>query len=90
MNKHIRLALVILGIILITMFGTYRYVMTHQSLEYGDNGAIYSTVFGMTDEYYVEDHTARIMNEVYDAFIDEGLDDEYVITKDGNTISVTK
>ena len=54
MNKYIRLALIVLGMILITMFGTYRYIMTHQVLERGNNGTIYSTVFGMTDEYYVE------------------------------------
>lgn len=54
MNKYIRITLLILGVILITMFGTYRYIMTHQSIERGHNGTIYSTVFGITDEYYVD------------------------------------
>lgn len=57
MNKCIRITLIILGIailMMITMFGTYRYIMTHQAIERGHNGTIYSTVFGHTDEYYVE------------------------------------
>ena len=87
-------SIIILGILVLmltTMFATYRFIMCHQSLERGDNGTIYSTVFGHTDEYYVEpeeDPTTRIMNEVYDAFIEEGLDQKYTITKDGNNISI--
>ena len=97
MNKHIKTALVALGIIIImltTMFGTYRYIMTHQSLERGDNGTIYSTVFGHTDTYYVEpqeDHTVRIMNELYDEFSNSELADDYTITReDPYTISITQ
>ena len=95
MNKHIKTALIALGIIIImltAMFGTYRYIMTHQSIERGDNGTIYSTVFGQTDEYYVEqDQTVRIMDELYDAFNDSDLADEYNITReDAYTISITK
>lgn len=86
MNKHIKTALVTLGIIiivLIAMFGTYRYIMTHQTIERGDNGTIYSTVFGQTDEYYVEqDQTVRIMDELYDAFSESELADDYTITRD--------
>ena len=53
MNKYIKIALIILGIIIL-MFCEYRYIMTHQQLERGHNGTMYSTVFGITDEYYVE------------------------------------
>jgi hypothetical protein len=79
---------------LATIFGTYRYIMHHQQLEYGENNTVYSTVFGYTDTYYVEpledDATTRIMNELYDAFNNVNQDGEYTITKDGNTISITK
>lgn len=57
MNKYIKIALVTLGIIIImltAMFSTYRYIMCNQHLERGHNGTVYSTVFGITDEYYVE------------------------------------
>lgn len=104
MKKSIKIALIILGILTL-MFCEYRFIMTHQQLERGHNGTIYSTIFGHTDEYYVEgwqgyetkvpcsnlnaeDPTTRIMNEVYDAFIEEGLDQKYTITKDGNNISI--
>ena len=107
MKKPIKVILIILAIILL-MFCEYRFIMCHQHLERGHNGTIYSTVFGHTDEYYVEgwqgyetqvpcsnlsteqDPTTRIMNEMYDAFIDAELDDKYTIVKDGNTIHITK
>ena len=53
MKKPIKISLVILAM-LVLMLGEYRYIMTHQQLERGHNGTIYSTVFGHTDEYYVE------------------------------------
>lgn len=53
MNKYIKIVLVVLSV-LILMFCEYRYIMTHQALERGHNGTIYSTVFGHTDTYYVE------------------------------------
>ena len=89
MNKYIKLALIILGVIIL-VFATYRYIMCHQSLERGDNGTIYSTVFGHTDKYYVEeDQTVRIMNELEDAFNESSLADDYTITReDPYTISI--
>lgn len=95
MNKYIKIALVTMGIIvlmLLTMFGTYRYIMTHQVLECGENGTIYSTVFGQTDTYYVkQDHTVRIMDELYDTFSNSELADEYNITReDAYTINISK
>lgn len=53
MKKPIKIALVILAM-LVLMLGEYRYIMTHQQLERGHNGTIYSTMFGHTDEYYVD------------------------------------
>lgn len=53
MNKSIKVVLIMLAIFTL-MLGEYRYIMTHQQLERGHNGTIYSTVFGHTDEYYVE------------------------------------
>ncbi len=97
MNKYVKTALIVIGAIitmLSLMFGTYRFVMTHQQLERGDNGTIYSTMFGMTDTYYVdgydEDPTTRIMDELYDAFNEVNKDGEYEITRVGNTISIAK
>ena len=72
------------------MFCEYRYIMTHQALECGDNGTVYSTMFGITDTYYIDDPTTRIMNELYDAFNEVNKDGEYIITKTGNTINITK
>ena len=93
MNKTIKIILVILAILSL-MFIEYRFIMHNQQLARGENGTIYSTVFGMTDTYYVdgwqEDATTRIMNELYDAFIESDLDDKYTITKDGNTINIAK
>ena len=57
MKKPIKITLIILGILILmltTMFATYRYIMCHQHLERGHNGIMYSTIFGHTDEYYVE------------------------------------
>ena len=95
MNRHIKTALAIVGIIIIiltTAFCTYRFVMTHQSLERGDNGNIHSTVFGHTDTYYVEpqaDPTARIMDELYDEFCKANEDGKYTITReDPYTINI--
>jgi uncharacterized membrane protein YidH (DUF202 family) len=53
MNKTVRIILVIIAI-LVLMFGEYRFIMTNQQLERGYNGTIYSTMFGITDEYYIE------------------------------------
>ena len=53
MNKYIKVVLIILGIIIL-MFCEYRFIMHNQHLERGHNGTIYSTVFGHTDEYYVD------------------------------------
>lgn len=67
MNKYIKIILIVLSI-LILMFCEYRYIMTHQHLERGDNGTIYSTIFGITDTYYVEgweeDPVTSIMDEL--------------------------
>lgn len=95
MNKYIKIALATLGIIIImltAMFGTYRYIMTHQDIERGEGGTIYSTVFGQTDEYYVEqDPTVRIMDELYDEFSDSALADDYTITReDPYTIHISR
>lgn len=69
MNKYIKIILIIVAILTL-MFCEYRYIMTHQTLDRGDNSTIYSTIFGYTDEYYVEqDQTVRIMDELYDAFV---------------------
>lgn len=54
MNKTALIILGIFALMLFTAFGTYRFIMCHQHLERGDNGTIYSTVFGHTDTYYVE------------------------------------
>lgn len=53
MNKPTKIALIVLTV-LVLMLGEYRYIMTHQQIERGHNGNIYSTVFGITDTYYVE------------------------------------
>jgi uncharacterized membrane protein YidH (DUF202 family) len=53
MRKSIKIILIILGILTL-MFAEYRFIMSHQQLERGHNGTMYSTVFGHTDEYYVE------------------------------------
>ena len=93
MTRHIKITLIVLGILILmltTAFATYRFIMCHQHLERGDNGTIYSTVFGHTDEYYVEeDQTVRIMNELKDAFNESSLADDYTITReDPYTISI--
>ena len=54
MNKSVRIILIIITILGL-MLGEYRFIMCHQQLERGHNGTIYSTMFGITDEYYVED-----------------------------------
>ena len=91
MNKHIKIAVIILGIIIL-MFAEYRYIMCHQVLERGDNGTIYSTIFGHTDEYYVElDPTVQIMDDLYDTFNNSDLADDYTITReDPYTIHISK
>ena len=53
MNKYIKVILIVTSI-LVLMFCEYHFIMCHQQLERGHNGTIYSTVFGITDTYYVE------------------------------------
>ena len=53
MRKSIKTILLVL-VVLALMFCEYRYIMVHQALERGHNGTIYSTVFGITDTYYVD------------------------------------
>lgn len=45
--------LIILAVFLL-MFLEYRFIMHTQCIERGENGTIYSTIFGITDTYYVE------------------------------------
>lgn len=45
--------LIILAVFLL-MFLEYRFIMHVQCIERGENGTIYSTIFGITDTYYVE------------------------------------
>ena len=45
--------LIILAILLL-MCAEYRFIMHNQCIERGENGTIYSTVFGITDTYYVD------------------------------------
>lgn len=53
MKKFIKIIMIIIGIIAL-MFCEYRFIMHNQQLERGHNGTIYSTMFGITDEYYVD------------------------------------
>lgn len=54
MKKSIKITLVTLVFILTLMFCEYRFIMHNQQLERGHNGTIYSTMFGITDIYYVD------------------------------------
>lgn len=53
MKKPIKITLIILSILAL-MFCEYRFIMHNQQLERGHNGTIYSTMFGITDEYYID------------------------------------
>lgn len=90
MNKYVKILLIILAILTL-MFCEYRFIMHTQELEYGENNTVYSTVFGITDTYYVEpqDTTARIIDELYDAFSESELAEDYNIKRtDVYTISI--
>ena len=93
MNKYTKIILIVAAI-LVLIVGEYRFIMCNQQLERGENGTIYSTMFGITDTYYIEpleeDATTRIMNELYDAFNEVNDDGKYTITKEGDTIRITQ
>ena len=54
MKKAIRI-IVALVLLLVVMYGEYRYIMTHICPIKGDNNTIYLEIFDQVDEYYVED-----------------------------------
>lgn len=45
----------ILAAVILLMVGEWRFIMTNQQLERGEASTIYSTMFGVTDAYYVKE-----------------------------------
>lgn len=54
MKKAITIILALV-VLLVIMYGEYRYIMTNIRPAKGNNNTVYLEVFGQVDEYYVED-----------------------------------
>ena len=48
-------ATILIVVLLVIMYGEYRYIMTHIRPTKGNNNTVYIEIFGQVDEYYVED-----------------------------------
>lgn len=48
-------ATILIVVLLVIMYGEYRYIITHICPTKGNNNTVYIEIFGQVDEYYVED-----------------------------------
>lgn len=84
----ITIALILAAVILL-MVGEWRFIMHNQQLERGENATIYSTVFGVTDAYYVEENpTAQIKAGMTVDDVVSIASTDYFIVKDIDTWAI--